>query len=40
MKFVTKDLKDFQDWLKVNLEDGVKKHVAKELARVNKVLVS
>ena len=38
MKFVSKELKDFKDWLAVNLPAGVEKHRQAELARINKQL--
>lgn len=41
MKFPSKDMKKFQEWLQsLNLEVAKEKHRLKEIERINKVLTS
>lgn len=38
LKFPSKDIKEFQDWLKVNIDEAIAKYVEHELAKMAKRL--
>lgn len=38
LKFPSVDMKEFQDWLKVNIDEAIAKHIERELAKMAKRL--